>query len=219
MARPAGAWVPDGRAKAIRADCEASLAALDGLADRPLPPARTRSEDAVADVPPRARPPRGGGDGPSRRRGERQPAPARGGARPRADNGGASPSEPVRRPCAARRPPRALRRGGRCAHRSLAAGRPAPGRAPPAAARARRGRSGARRHRRRGRARLAPRPLAVARRHPGREAAGDGALGCARRRPRPVARGGGRRCGAPSAVRGPVRARPGGAAATERSSS
>jgi aryl-alcohol dehydrogenase-like predicted oxidoreductase/predicted kinase len=31
MARPAGAWLPDGRAKAIRADCEASLAALDGL--------------------------------------------------------------------------------------------------------------------------------------------------------------------------------------------
>ena len=31
MTRPAGAWVPDGRAKAIRADCEASLAALDGL--------------------------------------------------------------------------------------------------------------------------------------------------------------------------------------------
>ena len=31
MSRPAGAWVPDGRAKAIRADCEASLEALDGL--------------------------------------------------------------------------------------------------------------------------------------------------------------------------------------------
>jgi len=31
MTRPAGAWVPDGRAKAIRADCEASLEALDGL--------------------------------------------------------------------------------------------------------------------------------------------------------------------------------------------
>ncbi len=30
MARPAGAWVPDGRAKAIAADCEASLSALDG---------------------------------------------------------------------------------------------------------------------------------------------------------------------------------------------
>lgn len=32
MARPGGAWVPDGRAKALRADCEASLEALDGLA-------------------------------------------------------------------------------------------------------------------------------------------------------------------------------------------
>jgi aryl-alcohol dehydrogenase-like predicted oxidoreductase/adenylate kinase family enzyme len=31
MARPAGAWVADGRAKAIRADCESSLAELDGL--------------------------------------------------------------------------------------------------------------------------------------------------------------------------------------------
>src|SRR5947207_1258064 len=31
MARVDGAWVPDGRAKAIRDDCEASLAALGGL--------------------------------------------------------------------------------------------------------------------------------------------------------------------------------------------
>src|SRR4029453_10129837 len=31
MSRPNGAWVPDGRAKSIRADCEASLVALDGL--------------------------------------------------------------------------------------------------------------------------------------------------------------------------------------------
>src|SRR3954468_2853897 len=31
MSRAGGAWVPDGRAKAIRADCEASLEALDGL--------------------------------------------------------------------------------------------------------------------------------------------------------------------------------------------
>jgi aryl-alcohol dehydrogenase-like predicted oxidoreductase len=30
MARLSGAWVPDGRAKAIRAECEASLGALDG---------------------------------------------------------------------------------------------------------------------------------------------------------------------------------------------
>src|SRR4051794_17326411 len=32
MTRAGGAWVPDGRAKAIRRDCKASLAALDGLA-------------------------------------------------------------------------------------------------------------------------------------------------------------------------------------------
>jgi aryl-alcohol dehydrogenase-like predicted oxidoreductase/predicted kinase len=32
MARTGGGWIPDGRAKAIRADCVASLAALDGLA-------------------------------------------------------------------------------------------------------------------------------------------------------------------------------------------
>jgi aryl-alcohol dehydrogenase-like predicted oxidoreductase/predicted kinase len=31
MSRAGGAWIPDGRAKALRADCEASLAALDGL--------------------------------------------------------------------------------------------------------------------------------------------------------------------------------------------
>src|SRR4029077_20361696 len=31
MARTGGAWIPDGRAIAIRGDCEASLEALDGL--------------------------------------------------------------------------------------------------------------------------------------------------------------------------------------------
>jgi diketogulonate reductase-like aldo/keto reductase/predicted kinase len=31
MARTGGAWIPDGRARTIRADCEASLAALDGV--------------------------------------------------------------------------------------------------------------------------------------------------------------------------------------------
>src|SRR5256884_3570404 len=31
MTKAAEAWIPDGRAKTIRADCEASLAALDGL--------------------------------------------------------------------------------------------------------------------------------------------------------------------------------------------
>src|SRR5947208_10031135 len=32
MSRAGGAWAPDGRARSILADCEASLAALDGLA-------------------------------------------------------------------------------------------------------------------------------------------------------------------------------------------
>ncbi len=32
MARPDGHWVPDGRARAVRTDCEASIEALDGLA-------------------------------------------------------------------------------------------------------------------------------------------------------------------------------------------
>jgi aryl-alcohol dehydrogenase-like predicted oxidoreductase len=31
MTRPAGAWIPDGRAKALQRDCEASLVALDGV--------------------------------------------------------------------------------------------------------------------------------------------------------------------------------------------
>jgi aryl-alcohol dehydrogenase-like predicted oxidoreductase len=31
MTRAQGGWIPDGRAKTVRADCEASLAALDGL--------------------------------------------------------------------------------------------------------------------------------------------------------------------------------------------
>ena len=66
-------WVPDGRAKAIRADCEASLEALDGLADRPLPHPRARSANAVADVGARARAARGRGARAARRRREREP--------------------------------------------------------------------------------------------------------------------------------------------------
>src|SRR3954469_23613328 len=31
MSRAGGGWVPDGRAKAIRSDCEVSIEALDGL--------------------------------------------------------------------------------------------------------------------------------------------------------------------------------------------
>ena len=55
MARPGGAWIPDGRAKAIRADCEASLDALDGLPIDLYLAARARSADALAHVPARAR--------------------------------------------------------------------------------------------------------------------------------------------------------------------
>ena len=68
MARPGGGWVPDGRARSIRADCEASLAALDGLPDRPLPPPRAGPADAVAHVRACARP--------ARRRGPRARASA-----------------------------------------------------------------------------------------------------------------------------------------------
>ena len=79
-----GGWVPDGRAKAIRADCEASLAALDGLPiDLYLAP-RARSAHAVADVGARARPARRRGPRAARRRRERQPPAARRGARARA---------------------------------------------------------------------------------------------------------------------------------------
>ena len=46
MTNAAGAWVPDGRAKAILADCEASLAALDGL-----PIDLARAEGAGSPVP------------------------------------------------------------------------------------------------------------------------------------------------------------------------
>ena len=76
MTRPAGAWVPDGRAKAIAADCEASLAALDGLAiDLYLvhaPDPRTPWS-----LRPCPRPARRRGSRASHRRRERQPPPAR----------------------------------------------------------------------------------------------------------------------------------------------
>ena len=73
MTRPDGAWVPDGRAKAIRADCEASLDALDGLpidlylvhAPDPRTPWRT--------IGARARAARRRGPRAARRRRERQP--------------------------------------------------------------------------------------------------------------------------------------------------
>ena len=59
MARPGGAWVPDGRAKSIRADCGASLVALDGLSiDLYLlhaPDPRTPRRTSVRRFPPGSR--------------------------------------------------------------------------------------------------------------------------------------------------------------------
>ena len=54
MSRAGGGWQPDGRAKAVRADCEASLVALDGLpidlylvhAPDPRTPCRTSRSSA-----------------------------------------------------------------------------------------------------------------------------------------------------------------------------
>ena len=66
-------WVPDGRARAIRADCEASLEALDGLADRPLPAARAGSARRRGDVGARAGAAARRGPRAARRARERQP--------------------------------------------------------------------------------------------------------------------------------------------------
>ena len=106
-----GGWVPDGRAKAIRADCEASLAALDGLpidlyllhAPDPRTPWRT-SVRALARLVDEGLVRRVGVANVNRR-------PARRGARARADRGRPGRAQPVRRPRAARRRRRALRRG------------------------------------------------------------------------------------------------------------
>ena len=59
MSRAGGAWIPDGRAKTIRADCEASLAALDGLPIDPslaasisrLPAVDGQTFDVIVDPP------------------------------------------------------------------------------------------------------------------------------------------------------------------------
>ena len=56
MTRSGGGWIPDGRAKAIRADCEASLAALDGLAIDLYLLHAPDPRDAVAHLGARARP-------------------------------------------------------------------------------------------------------------------------------------------------------------------
>ncbi len=64
MRRADGRWIPDGRAKTIRADCEASLAALDGLEIDLYLIHAPDPRDAVEDLGARARA--------ARRRGPRQ---------------------------------------------------------------------------------------------------------------------------------------------------
>ena len=184
MARPDGAWVPDGRAKTLRADCEASLAALGGReidlyllhAPDPRTPWRTsvRALAKLADEGPRE----------ARRGVQREPRPARRGARARADRGRAGRAQRPRRPRAARGRRGALRGGGHRGHGPLAARRAPPRRdlAPQPAARGRRRRP--RDDPGRGRHRLAARALAGGGRDPRRHAAGDGSLRRGRRIPR-----------------------------------
>ena len=194
MARVGDAWVPDGRAQTIRADCEASLEALDGLPiDLYLvhvPDPRT----PWADVRARARPARRG-------RLVRRVGVANVNRAQLDEALELAPisavqvrPEPVRRPSAPRRRRRALRRGGDRPGRALSARRASPCRRPRPArrsaevARSRCDRGG-------GRARMAARARARRGPDPRRPPAGDGAL-----------------CGA----RGDARARRGERAALER---
>ena len=120
---PAAAWIPDGRAKAILADCEASLVALDGLeidlyllhAPDPRTPWRT-SLRALARLQ------RAGARAAGRHL-QRQPPPARRGARARPDRRRPGWPQPVRRPRPAGRRRRALRRRRDRRDRPLAARR------------------------------------------------------------------------------------------------
>ena len=154
MTRAGGGWIPDGRAKAIRSDCEASLEALDGLPDRPLPHPRTRSADAVANIGARPGSTRGRGPRAARRARKRQPPPARRGARARPRRRGPGRAQPLRRHRAQRRSRRPLRRAGDRRDRPLSARRAAQsGSARPTADARLRG-GGTRRDRGRGRARL-----------------------------------------------------------------
>ena len=110
MTRPGGAWVPDGRAKAILRRLRSEPHRPGRPADRPLPPSCSGSADAVEDVGAGAGAPGRPRPGPASRARERQSAPARrgAGARPRrSDPGG---TQPLRRPRAPRRDGRALRR-------------------------------------------------------------------------------------------------------------
>jgi len=185
MARTGGAWIPDGRAKAILADCEASLAALDALpidlyllhAPDPRTPFRTSvralgrlvHEDVVKHV---------GLANVNRRQLDE--------ALELAPVAAVGRAQSVRRPLSPRGSRRALCRAGNLADRPLSAWRAAPRGTTRSPAGAGRGCGCTRRHRRRGCARVAARSLARRGCDSGRAAAGDCALRCPRcdRRPR-----------------------------------
>ena len=125
MTRLGGGWVPDGRAKTILADCEASLTALGGLgidvylihAPDPRTPWRTsvRALGRLLDE----------GMVAERRGVQREPRSAGRGARAGSARRGRGGAERVRRPRASRRDRRPLRGARHRGHRALAAGRPA----------------------------------------------------------------------------------------------
>ena len=181
MRRVGSAWAPDGRAKAIRADCEASLASLDGLsidlylihAPDPRTPWRT-SVRALARLVEEGLV-RGVGVSNVNRRAARR------GARARTARRGRGLAEPPRRPGDPGRRRRALPRGRVGADRALAPRRPAPGCPAGTPIGARRDREPARRDTGGGRARLARRPDTWRRGNPGGSAAGVRALGRPRR--------------------------------------
>jgi len=160
MARTGGAWIPDGRAKTILADCEASLVALDGLpvdlyllhAPDPRTPWAT-SVRALARLVDEGVVRRVGLANVNRSQLGR-------GARARTRRGGPGRAQSIRGPLPARRDRRALHGAGDRPDRPLAAWRAAPRRRPRSQPGARRrcGETGC--HRRRGRARLAARALA-----------------------------------------------------------
>ena len=168
MSRPGGAWVPDGRARSIRADCEASLEALDGLPIDLYLLHAPGSAHAVADLgscareAPRRRP------GRPRRRLEREPRSARRGARARSDRGRPGRPQPLRRSGASRRRRRPLRGRRAHLHRALAARRAAPGESTRSQRVTRRHRRGTRRAGRGDRPRLDPRSRSERGRDPGR---------------------------------------------------
>ena len=96
--------------------------------DRPLPPARARPADAVADVRARTRTARGRRPRAANRARERQPHPARRGARARAGRGRPGGALAVRRPGSPRRASSSAARssGSRCSRTRRSAGRSAP---------------------------------------------------------------------------------------------